>query len=258
MATKKRTAAKVARAQRALSDREAIRTLRKHFTGYDKQHGYSLDPREIEQMPAHRRRALRKKHQLVATLLATPHVELKARTPAQAKVLRRETRQRFKGMKHFIVHVPDADRSTAQVTKAGRLSIRTKLPGRVEFDEQLFRWPRRPKSPDDMVAMLEKMDLPKTGSFVLQTSRYGDIGEESVGKRALIGRLRDYLHAYDKVKYGAHRFLNQVIGFRWIRSKLAGEVIRQDRSKAREAQREANREKRDRLHREARRAAKKT
>jgi hypothetical protein len=250
---------RIERQERLLRDREAIRVLRQHFTGYDARDGYSLDLRKIAQMPEHRRLALRKKYTQVATLLATPHVLVPARSKAQAKILRREVgveQARLQRRKHFIVHVPDAKRSTVKVLKT-RVSIRTKLPGRAEFDEQLFRWSRRPKSPDEMIAMLEAMKLPTTGSFYIQTSRYGEIQSEAMDKPALIRMLRDYLGAYDKEKYGAHRFLNQVIGVRWVRSKLHGKVIKQERGEARRAMREANRQRRLQLEAEARRAAKK-
>lgn len=258
MAKKKRRPSKpvrLVRAERALRDREAIRVLREHVNGFNARDGYSLDPRKIEQMPAHRRRSLRKKYTELATRLARPHVLVKAKDKREAKALRRETGQLWHDAKHFVVQVPDAQRSTVKVTKAGRVSIRTKLPKRAAYDETLFRWPKRPKSPDDMLDMLEEMELPEEGSFYLQTSRYGDIEAEAMDKPALVRMLRTYLRRYDKEEYGVHRFLNQVIGFRWVRSELEGKVIRQRRGEAREAQRELNEQRRLELETEARKVA---
>lgn len=250
--------ARLVRAERALRDREALREVRKHLKGYEAKDGW--DMRQIEQMPAHARRSLRKKYTELSTRLARPHVLLKAKDDDEAKVLRRETGQRLHDAKHFIVQVPDPLHSTARVEE-GRLAITTEMPGRAEYDEQLFRWPKRPTSPEEMVEMLQAMELPTTGTFYLQTSRYGDILPDAGDKQGLVQLLRTYLRRYDDEKYGVHRFMDQVIGFRWARTKLAGEVIEQRRGRAREAQRELNRERRYELEAEARkkaRAAKKS
>ena len=241
----------LARQERLLRDRAAIKALREHFTGYTAKDGYSLDVKKIAAMPAHRRRALRKKYTKTAQLLGAPHVIVAPHSKAERKVLRRETRQRFKGMKHFIVHVPASKRSTARVVE-GRLEIATKLPGKAAVEERFFRVPRRPKSPDELVTLLKGMlpEMPKTGHYVMITTA----GETTaiVDHGSLTRQLQKYLHDYDKEKYGAYRFLNQVIGWRWVRSKLAGKIIRQDRATERERLRELNRQQQEEYRRQAR------
>jgi hypothetical protein len=239
------------RQERLLRDQAAIRALREHYTGYSASDGFSLDLRKIAEMPYHRRRALRKKFTKTQQLLATPHVVVKPRTTADAKVLRRETRQRARGLKHYIVHVPDPKRSTAKVVE-GQLEIRTKLPGKAAVEERMFHLPRRPKSPDDLLEMLDELldDMPDSGHFQMQTDTYGDTGEIA-SKGALRRQLQSYLAAYDKAKYGRHRFMNRVIGWRWVRSKLAGRIIRQDRAEERERLRMLHREQREEYRRQA-------
>jgi len=246
---------KLIRAQRALEDKEIIRALREHFTGYAAADGYSLDVKKIAAMPPHRRRAMRKKFSNVERLLAQPHVAVEPADAAEAKILRRETHQRFKGQKHFIVHVPDPERSKATI-EDGQLKITTKLPGKAQIEEMFFRFPKRPKGPDDLVAMLEAMlpDMPTDGTYYIVTTA----GEYTytVDHGQLVNELRDNLATYDNAAYGAHRFMLQVLGFRWVRNKLADRVITAHRSERRALRRQRNRERAEELRRQAVKAAK--
>lgn len=250
--TERRRAAAIRRRERLLRDRDALKALRQHFTGYEARDGYSLSINKIAAMQSSQRRAIRKKYTKLAHLLSTPHDIVTPRSPQDAKVLRRATHQRLKGQKHFIVHVPDPKRSKARVVK-GQLEIVTKLPGRAEVEERIFYLPGRPKSPDDLLEMLNEMleTMPQTGEYVMQTDTYGDTGAIA-DYGGLRRQLQSYLASYDKEKYGAHRFLNRVIGWRWIRSKLAGRIVRQKKSEAaRDRLRKLHQQKRDEYRQQA-------
>lgn len=247
----RRTAVK--RRVRLLKDRAAVKLLREHYHGYEAKAGYSLDLKKLAKLPESKKRALRKKAAKTAQLLATPHVLVPARSKQQAKILRRETHRREKGLKHFIVHVPDPKRSRAAIVD-GKLQITTDYPGQVEYEERFFRFPRRARSPDDMLYMLDKMlpKMPDSGEFIMQTDTYGDTGASALDKRAVRAQLMERLNSYDKEKYGANRFMNRVIGWRWTRSRKKGKIVRHRRSEAREAAREAYRKRREEFKREAR------
>ncbi len=247
----RRTAVK--RRVRLLKDRAAVKLLREHYKGYEAKAGYSLDLKKLAKLPDSKKRSLRKKAAKTAQLLATPHVIVPARSKKQAKILRKETGQRAKGLKHYIVHVPDPERSRAAIVD-GKLQITTEYPGAVKFEERFFRFPRRARSPDDMLVMLDKMlpNMPDTGEFIMQTDTYGDTGASALDKRAVRAQLMERLNSYDKEKYGANRFLNRVTGWRWTRSRKRETIIRHRRSEAREAAREAYRKRRDEFKREAR------
>lgn len=243
----------VKRRVRLLKDRAAVKLLREHYHGYESKAGYSLDLKKLSKLPYSKKRALRKKAAKTAQLLATPHVFVTARSPKQAKILRKETHRREKGLKHYIVHVPDPKRSRASIVE-GKLQITTDYPGQVEFEERFYSFPRRARSPDDMLDMLDKMlpHMPDSGEFIMQTDTYGDTGASALDKRAVRAQLMERLNSYDKEKYGANRFLNRVIGWRWTRSRKKGEIVRHRRSEAREAAREAYRKRREEFKREAR------
>lgn len=249
MRISRRTAVK--RRVRLLKDRAAVKLLREHYHGYEAKAGYPLD--KLSNLPYSKKRALRKKAAKTAQLLATPHVLVPARSKAQAKILRKETHRREKGLKHFIVHVPDAKRSSAKVV-GGKLRITTRYKGRVAVDEQMFLFPRRARSPDDMIAMADALlpKMPDSGEFVMQTDTYGDTGAIALNKRAARAQLLSRLTSYDKEQYGAHRFMNRVLGWRWIRTSKQGNIIRHERSRAREAAREDYERRREEFKREAR------
>lgn len=244
------------REERALRDREAIRLLRRHFEGYDTAEGYSLDLRKIERLSRSQRRGLRKKAARVAAMLAAPHAIVPAKSAQSAKALRKFTGQRMRGMRHFIVHTPTPE-SRVRVKK-GQVQLTTPYPGEAEVREEYYFWPRRATTPDDMIAMLEGMlpAMPRSGLYVMQTRMHGDTGTR-VDWGQLMKRLREYLMAYDREKYGANRFMNQVLGFRWEESRLHGRVVKQERDDLRRGQRAANRQRRAQLAREAQRRARK-
>ena len=247
----RRTAVK--RRVRLLKDRAAVKLLREHYHGYGAKDGYPLDLKKLAKLPESKKRALRKKAAKTAQLLATPHVLVPARSKQQAKILRKETHRREKGLKHFIVHVPDPKRSRAAIVD-GKLQITTDYPGQVEFEERFFRFPRRARSPDDMLDMLDKMlpKMPDSGEFIMQTDTYGDTGASALDKRAVRAQLMERLNSYDKEKYGANRFLNRVSGWRWTRCRKKGQIVRHRRSEAREAAREAYKRRREEFAKEAR------
>jgi hypothetical protein len=244
-------AVKLIRAERLLRDREAIRVLRKHFTGYEARDGFSLEPKKIAALPYHRRRALRQKYAKVEHLLSQPHDVVKPKTPRDAKALRTFTHERMRRMKHFIVPKPSED---SHVTvKEGRVELTTQFPGQVEFTEQYFMFPRRGRSHEHLARMLEKM-LPTMpdGMYSIQTDTYGDI-QQPVHKKFLLEEVQRLLEAYDRPKYGDHRFMNRLTGFRWMSTTVAGAEVQQAaRDERREAQREWNRKRRAQLKREAR------
>jgi hypothetical protein len=259
MAKKKKSAtpAALVRAEIVLKDVEIIRELREHFYGYEARDGYSLDARKIEQMPAYRRRAMRKKYVGLQRILGSPRVAVKPHDKAEAKILRRETHQRFKGQKHFLVAVPDPERSTVKIV-AGQVKITTHLPGKAEVEEMFFRFPRKPKTPADLIVMLQEMlpGMPTTGTYYIVTTA-GEFGY-TTDYGQLEKELRETLDTYDDKQYGAHRYLFQVLGFRWVRNKLADKIITQHRSAAREARREANRKAAERMIEKAKRGAQKS
>jgi hypothetical protein len=246
------------RQERLLRDREALRVLRQHFTGYDAKDGYSLDPAKLEKLPAAKRRALRKKYAKVAPLLAGPHDLIKPANKKQKTALRTFAHKKFRNAKHVIVQVPSQGSHVRFVQD--RPEVVTAAPGEVVLRERLFLFPRRAKSHEDMQRMLDRLleVMPKGGEYVMLTDTYGDTGDLAT-RGALKRLLRDYLGAYDQPKYGEHRFMNRIIGFRWFATEKEGQRMTQERSARRAAQRAVNAEKRAELAREAaQRARKKT
>lgn len=244
------------RQEKLLRDREAIRILRQHFTGYEASDGYSLDVRKIADLPRHLRRSLRAKYKKVSPLLSQSFDLVKPKTPAERKALRAFTHSRFRGMKHFIVKTPSAGsyvkmRAGAEPGTAF-VELHTRMPMGVEVTEAYFLFSRRAKGPGDMATMLRKM-LPRMpeGQYVLQTDTYGDTGS-IVDKGKLMTRLHQYLSDYDQPKYGEHRFMNRVTGFRWLSTTVRGAEVQQgERDTIRARAREWNRKRREQLKREA-------
>lgn len=243
------------RQERLLRDREAIRVLREHFTGYDAKAGFSLDVNKIAAMPYHRRRGLRKKYSKIAPILSQPHDLVKAKTKKDAKALRQFTHERMRRMKHFIVQTP-TPQSKVRV-KDGQVELHTKLPGKAEFTEMYFMFPRRARGHADMLRMFEKMlpGMPK-GHYALLTDTYGLTGG-IVDRGQLRHELQRLLEAYDRAKYGEHRFMHRIAGFRFMGTTLRGaEVQIKQRDERREAQHNYNRKRREQLAREAKERAK--
>lgn len=232
------------RQERRLRDIAALKVLREHFTGYEARDGYDI--RHVENIPASRRRALRKKYTKVATLLSQPYDVIKPKDKKEAKALRHFTQEKFRRMKHFIVHKPDeASRVTME---GGAVTVKRAFTHGVEFEQKYFFFPRRARGPGHMRRMLEEMlpDMPE-GMYAMQTAAYGDTGS-IVDRGQLMNQLRDYLGAYDKAKYGEYRFMNQITGFRYMATTLKGAQVQQRaRDSRRRGQREANEQRREEL-----------
>jgi len=244
----KRDAARVARAYK---DRQLIANLRKHFTGYDAGDGYSLTPKKIMELPYSKRRGLRRKAEKLQALLSKPFIDFV--TPADdiaRKALRKFTGERMRGMKHFIVAKPSAE-SQVRVIE-GNVQLRTQFPGEVSFTERFYMFAKVPRGHTHMLKMFDRMypKMPK-GMYVLQTDTYGDTGN-MVEREQLRDELLKILEAYDKAKYGEHRFMYRIAGFRWLSTAIAGRAQLDRRDDARAGQREWNRKQRERLQQEIR------
>lgn len=246
--TGKREAQRLARLYK---DRQIIADLRKHFIGYDPANGYSITPKKIADLPYSKRRSIRAKHVKLQALLHKPFVDFVVPVdPIERKALRKFTGERMRGLKHFIVAKPSAE-SQVRVIK-GNVQLRTKFPGQVAFTERFFMFPRVPRGHSDMLKMFDRM-YPKmpAGFYSVQTDTYGDTG--SPIQRELLreeGLLR-LLEAYDNPKYGEHRFMYRIAGFRWMSTSVNGVVVQQrKRDEAREGQRRYNRMVRERIQRE--------
>lgn len=245
--TGKREAKRIARLYK---DRQLIANLRKHFTGYDPKDGFSLSPTKIAALPYSKRRALRKKAEKLQTFLSKPFVDFV--TPADdisRKALRRFTGERMRGLKHFIVQKPSAE-SQVRVVE-GNVQLRTQFPGEVAFTERFFMFPRSARGHTDMMKMFDRM-YPKMpgGMYVMQTDTYGDTGG-LVEREQLRDELQRILKTYDKAKYGEHRFMLRIAGFRWLTTNKKGaREQKYKRDEARAGQREANRQMRERLQQE--------
>jgi hypothetical protein len=246
MATNKRELARVAR---LLKDREALKDLRKHFTGYDTKDGFSLTPAKIYDLPYSKKRALRRKHEKLKELLNKPFVDfVKPADPIARKALRKFTGERMRGMKHFIVAKPSAA-SQVRVVE-GNVQLRTQFPGEVAFTERFFMFPKTPRSHHHMLQMFDKMvkRMP-TGTYVLQTDTYGDTGS-LIDREQLRSELQRMIEAYDKAKYGEHRFMYRIAGFRWFATYRQGRQQLNQRDDVRAGQREWNRKQREKLQQE--------
>jgi hypothetical protein len=253
MKTGKRESARLARLYK---DRQMVADLRKHFTGYEPAAGYSLSPKKLYEIPYSRKRALRAKHAKLQELLKKPFVDFV--TPADdisRKALRKFTGERLRGMKHFIVAKPSAE-SQVRVVE-GNVQLRTQFPGSTAFTERFYMFPKVPRSHAHMLKMFDKMapNLPK-GTYVLQTDTYGDTGD-LVQRGGLRRELLRLLEAYDKPKYGEHRFMYRIAGFRWFATTKEGRLQLDKRDDARAGQREWNRKEREKLQAEIAAAKKK-
>jgi hypothetical protein len=244
--TGKREAKRIAR---VFKDRQIIADLRKHFTGYDPKDGFSITPKKIADLPYSKRRSIRKKHEKLQALLHKPFVDfVKPADPIARKALRKFTGERMRGMKHFIVAKPSAE-STVRVVE-GNVQLRTQFPGEVAFTERFYMFPSVPRGHTHMLKMFDKMypKMPK-GMYVLQTDSYGDTGD-LVERERLRDELHRILEAYDKAKYGEHRFMYRIAGFRWFSTAREGRAQLDKRDDARAGQREWNRKQREKLQKE--------
>ena len=239
----------IVRQERLLRDRDALKVLREHFRGYETRDGFDL--RKIDQLTYSQRRGIRKKFAKVRKLLDHPFVEtVKPRTRGEAKALRQFTHERMRNMKHFIVQKPTAESRVELVDE--QLQLRTKFPGEAEFTERYFLFPKRARGPTHMLRMLEELlpDMPP-GLYRMQTDTYGDTGD-IVDRDQLRNELNRVLSAYDRAKYGEHRFLYRITGFRWMSTTLKGAVVeKRATDEARRGQRDFNRKRRAQLEREA-------
>lgn len=238
MATTKRKAKRIAR---LFKDRQIIADLRKHFVGYDAKDGLSLTPAKIAALPYSKKRAIRAKHAKLQALLHKPFVDfVKPADDISRKALRKFTGERLRGMKHFIVQKPSAE-SEVRVVE-GNVQLRTKFPGEVAFTERFYMFPRQPRGHVHMMTMFDRMiERMPAGMYVLQTDTYGDTGG-LVEREQLRGELQRILEAYDRAKYGEHRFMYRIAGFRWLSTtRKGGREQLNKRDEAREGQREYNR-----------------
>lgn len=242
--TGKREAKRIAR---LFKDRQIIADLRKHFTGYDPKDGFSLTPKKISELPYSQRRGLRRKHEKLQALLHKPFIDLIVPAdPIARQALRRFTGERLRNMKHFIVQKPSAESQVRVVD--GNVQLRTQFPGEVAFTERYYMFPRVPRGPSDILKMFRRM-YPKMpdGFYSLQTDTYGDTGQP-VHHDFLEEELQRILEAYDNPKYGEHRFMLRIAGFRWMSTKVHGAVVQQTkRDEAREGQRRHNLKMREKI-----------
>lgn len=246
--TGKREAKRLARLYK---DRQIIADLRKHFTGYDAKDGLSISPKKIAELPYSKRRGIRAKHdKLQALLKKSPFVDFVVPADQIArKALRQFTGERMRGMKHFIVAKPSAE-SQVRVVE-GDVQLRTVFPGGVAHTERFFMFPNIPRGHSHMLKMFDRLyqKMPP-GMYVMQTDTYGDTGG-LVEKELLRDELLRTLEAYDKAKYGEHRFMFRIAGFRWLTThKQGAREQKRARDEAREGQREWNRKQRERLQQE--------
>lgn len=253
--TGKREAKRLARLYK---DRQLLQDLRKHFTGYEPSEGYSLTPKKLAALPYSKKRALRAKHEKLQTLLSKPFVDyVKPSDDISRKALRKFTGERMKGLKHFIVQKPSAE-STVRVVE-GNVQLRTQFPGQMAFTERFFMFPRQARGHQDMLNMFDKLlkKMPP-GMYVMQTDTYGDTGN-IVQREMLRDEMMQMLEAYDRAKYGEHRFMYRIAGFRWMSTTLKGATMQiRARDEAREAQREYNLKKREQLKQEIAKAKKRS
>jgi hypothetical protein len=239
------------RLARIFKDRQIIADLRKHFTGYEPKDGLSLSPAKIAALPYNKKRAIRRKHdKLQALLKKSPFVDfVKPADPIARKALRKFTGEKLRNMKHFIVSKPSAE-SQVRVVE-GNVQLKTQFPGEVAFTERFFMFPSVPRGHTHMMKMFDRL-YPKMppGMYVMQTDTYGDTGG-IVQREVLRGELQRILEAYDKAKYGEHRMLYRIAGFRWMSTTVKGarDQMRK-REDARAGQREWNRKQREKLRQE--------
>jgi hypothetical protein len=244
------------RIARLFKDRQIIADLRKHFTGYDPKDGFSISPAKIAELPYSKRRWMRVKHEKLQALLHKPFVDfVKPADDISRKALRKFTGEKMHHMKHFIVAKPTAE-SQVRVVE-GNVQLRTQFPGQMSFTERFYMFPRNPRSHTHMLKMFDKMipTMPK-GMYVLQTDTYGDTGD-MVERGGLRRELLRLLEAYDKAKYGEHRFMYRIAGFRWFATHKEGRLQLDKRDDARAGQREWNRKQREKLQAEIAAAKKK-
>lgn len=259
---KKISKRETARLERLYKDRQIIADLRKHFTGYDAKDGISLTPGKISDLPYSKRRGIRAKHAKLQTLLHKPFVDfVKADDDIARKALRKFTGERMRNMKHFIVQKPFAE-SQVRVVE-GNVELRTKQEqedgGEAIVTERYYMFPSVPRSHSHMLKMFDRMykRMPAKGLFTLQTDTYGDTGG-IVQRELLRDELTRILEVYDRPKYGEDRFMYRIAGFRWMGQSIKGAAAQKEkRDEARDAQREVNRKKSEKLKAEIAAAKKK-
>jgi hypothetical protein len=243
------TKRETARLERLFKDRQMVADLRKHFTGYEPAAGYTLTPAKLYKIPYGKKRALRAKHAKLQELLKKPFVDfVTPADPIARKALRKFTGEKMRNMKHFIVAKPSAE-STVRVVE-GNVQLRTQFPGDVAFTERFYMFPKVPRSHNHIMKMFDKM-YPKmpAGMYVLQTDTYGDTGG-LVDRGQLRDELQKMIEAYDRTKYGEHRFMYRIAGFRWFATYRQGRIQLDKRDDARAGQREWNRKQREKIQQE--------
>lgn len=236
--TTKRESARIAR---LLKDRQILGDLRKHFTGYEPAAGYSLTPDKLYEIPYWKKRAMRVKHKKLQELLKVPFKDfIVPSDDISRKALKKFTGENLRNMKHFIVAKPSAESKVRVVD--GDVQLRTQFPGEVAFTERYFMFPTAPRSHSQMLKSFDRIykKMPP-GMYVLQTDTYGDTGG-IIEREQLRGELQRLLEAYDKAKYGEHRFMYRIAGFRWMSTTVKGARMQMNkRDEAREGMREYNR-----------------
>jgi hypothetical protein len=214
----------------------SLRLLRSHLRGYEPRDGFSLKDSGIDQLSSAQKRSLITRAQNLEKLLASPHTLLRATNSKQRRSLYQFTRQKLRRAKHFIVHLP-SEKHHARLVK-GRLSIRGTYTGGVATETRYFLLPRRPRTHDDALEMLQLMlpEMPE-GFYSILTGLLGDTGEPT-DKGQLLTRTRDYLLAYESKGF-------ELVGFRFMSTTLRGMEIQRERfvDQRRQRQKEINRRK---------------
>lgn len=223
----------VARREADARARDALKVVRQHFTGFEARDGF-----HAAKLTATQRRRILKKFETVRLALEEPHAIVKPANRKQTRALRLLSRQRMRGMKHFIVPVPP--NSTVQMV-GDTPQVVTKIGGR-KVRQRHFVLPRRPKSPDDVIKMLEKMhpDMPE-GFYLVTVEGRGAIGEP-LQYENLIRQMRDFIREYNATQDKSNRKYSDVVtGWLWISTtSKAGDKVVAVRDKRREAVRKSH------------------
>jgi len=218
---------------------ERVRLARKHVNGFDAKNGYDL--RKVKTWSPQKIKKVTRIAATLRELTRSPHDIKTAATPRSRRNLIQFTQQRIRGAKHFIVHKPSESSKVRLVH--GRVEIEGRYAGGVVSRSRFFLLPRRPRVPDDILAMAREMrpEMPR-GFYVVLTAAHGDTGAP-FERDKLIDHLRDYLVAYEVDAEGASTgFADTIIGFRFMSTSLGGAKAQHQRTdQRRERQKELNR-----------------
>lgn len=234
--------------------KSALGLVRKHVNGFTADDGYDLrgklDARRVQKvltMAGKLRELLASPHDLVRVPTRTRiktetrkkgrktiKVRKKVRVPdvKAKKSLTQFTQQRIRNAKHFIVHKP-ADNFKVGLDR-GNVFIQGNFGRRVVTRSSFYLFPRRPRYPNELVAMSRRMlkSMPD-GFYVMLTAAHGDTGEP-FDKGQLINRLNDYLMAYEVDEHGLPTgFSEALIGFRFMSTTLDGAITQRSQISAR-------------------------